>query len=228
MLKQSEESSGFNTLLWKTAKGSRWALFPNLNTNDIQWKKILRDVRFRRALSMAINRHEINQVIYYGLARPGNNTVLPESPLYRSSYQKRWANFNIDESNRLLDEMGLTKRTDAGIRLLPNGKKLEFTVAFSTEETESSDVLELISDTWRKIGVKIFLKPMQREVLRNRIFSGAIKMSMWSGLENGIPNAQSSPHELSPTSQQQLQWPKWGNMRKRMEIQDDRLIWNKH
>ncbi|MBL6863791.1 MAG: ABC transporter substrate-binding protein [Rhodospirillales bacterium] len=209
-LKQSEESSGFKTLLWKTAKGSRWALFPNLNTNDVQWKKILRDVRFRRALSMAINRHEINQVIYYGLARPGNNTVLPESPLYRSSYQKRWANFNIDESNRLLDEMGLTKRTDAGIRLLPNGKKLEFTVAFSTEETESSDVLELISDTWRKIGVKIFLKPMQREVLRNRIFSGAIKMSMWSGLENGIPNAQSSPHELSPTSQQQLQWPKWG------------------
>ena len=209
-LKQSEENSGFKTLLWKTAKGSRWALFPNLNTNDAQWRKILRDVRFRRALSMAINRHEINQVIYYGLARPGNNTVLPESPLYRDLYQKRWANFDIEKSNRLLDEMGLTQRTDSGIRLLPNGRKLEFTVAFSTEETESSDVLELVSDTWRQIGVKIFLKPMQREVLRNRIFSGAIKMSMWSGLENGIPNAQSSPHEISPTSQQQLQWPKWG------------------
>jgi peptide/nickel transport system substrate-binding protein len=209
-LKQSEENSSFKTLLWKTAKGSRWALFPNLNTNDAQWRKILRDVRFRRALSMAINRHEINQVIYYGLARPGNNTVLPESPLYRDLYQKRWANFDIEKSNRLLDEMGLTQRTDSGIRLLPNGRKLEFTVAFSTEETESSDVLELVSDTWRQIGVKIFLKPMQREVLRNRIFSGAIKMSMWSGLENGIPNAQSSPHEISPTSQQQLQWPKWG------------------
>ena len=209
-LKQSEEGSGFRTLLWKTAKGSRWALFPNLNTNDAQWRRILRDVRFRRALSLAINRHEINQVIYYGLARPGNNTVLPESPLYRSLYQKKWANFDIDKSNSLLDQMGLTQKTNSGIRLLPNGKKLEFTIAFSTEETESSDVLELISDTWRRIGVKIFLKPMQREVLRNRIFSGAIKMSMWSGLENGIPNAQSSPHELSPTSQQQLQWPKWG------------------
>ena len=209
-LKQSEEGSGFRTLLWKTAKGSRWALFPNLNTNDAQWRRILRDVRFRRALSLAINRHEINQVIYYGLARPGNNTVLPESPLYRSLYQKKWANFDIDKSNTLLDQMGLTQKTNSGIRLLPNGKKLEFTIAFSTEETESSDVLELISDTWRRIGVKIFLKPMQREVLRNRIFSGAIKMSMWSGLENGIPNAQSSPHELSPTSQQQLQWPKWG------------------
>jgi len=209
-LKQSEESSGFKTLLWKTAKGSRWALFPNLNTNDAQWRKILRDVRFRRALSMAINRHEINQVIYYGLARPGNNTVLPESPLYRHLYQKRWTNFDIEKSNRLLDDMGLNQRTGSGIRLLPNGRKLEFTVAFSTEETESSDVLELVSDTWRQIGVKIFLKPMQREVLRNRIFSGAIKMSMWSGLENGIPNAQSSPHEISPTSQQQLQWPKWG------------------
>ena len=35
-------------------------------------------------------------------------------------------------------------------------------------------------------------------------------MSVWSGLENGIPTADMSPEELAPTSQQQLQWPKWG------------------
>ena len=43
---------------------------------------LVRDVRFRRALSLAIDRHEINQVIYFGLAIEGQNTVLPESPLY--------------------------------------------------------------------------------------------------------------------------------------------------
>ena len=35
-------------------------------------------------------------------------------------------------------------------------------------------------------------------------------MSIWSGLENGIPNQSTSPRELAPTSQQQLQWPMWG------------------
>jgi peptide/nickel transport system substrate-binding protein len=35
-------------------------------------------------------------------------------------------------------------------------------------------------------------------------------MSVWSGLENGLPTADTSPDELAPTSQIQLQWPKFG------------------
>ena len=35
-------------------------------------------------------------------------------------------------------------------------------------------------------------------------------MSIWSGVENGIITADSSPAEFAPTSQQSLQWPKWG------------------
>jgi len=35
-------------------------------------------------------------------------------------------------------------------------------------------------------------------------------MSVWGGMENGIASADTSPEELAPTSQQQLQWPKFG------------------
>ena len=70
--------------LWRTGPGSQLALYPNLNVNDAVWRELVRDVRFRRALSLAIDRHEINQVIYFGLAIEGQNTVLPQSPLYRS------------------------------------------------------------------------------------------------------------------------------------------------
>ena len=51
---------------------------------------------------------------------------------------------------------------------------------------------------------------MQREVFRNRIFAGKTLMAVWGGLENGVPTANISPDSLAPTSQQQLQWPKWG------------------
>ena len=76
-LKEGEQHSDYTVRLWRTVRGSQLALYPNLNVNDPMWRELLRDVRFRRALSLAINRNEINQVIYYGLGITGNNTVLP-------------------------------------------------------------------------------------------------------------------------------------------------------
>ena len=35
-------------------------------------------------------------------------------------------------------------------------------------------------------------------------------MSIWFGIENGLATAETSPAELAPTTQQSLQWPKWG------------------
>ena len=86
-LKQGEDRHPYSTYLWRTAKGSHLALYPNLNVKDEGLRALFRDVRFRRALSLAVDRHEINQVIYYGLAIEGNNTVLPDSPLYRPGYR---------------------------------------------------------------------------------------------------------------------------------------------
>ena len=210
LLKRSEKKFGYSTKLWRTAKGARWAIYPNLNFRDMEWRKLFRNVNFRRALSIAIDRHEINQVFYYGLARETNNSVLRESPLFDEKFANRWSQFDLNTANQMLDDLGLVKRNSKGFRLLPNGQPMELTVVFSTEENEPSDILELVSDTWRKIGIKVLSKPLHREVMRNRIFSGNVQMSIWSGLENGIPNASSSPAELAPTSQQQLQWPMWG------------------
>ncbi len=71
-------------------------------------------------------------------------------------------------------------------------------------------MLELIRDSWRKVGIALFSRPSQREVFRKRVFSGKSMMSVWSGLDNGIPTPDMSPRELAPTAQEQLQWPMWG------------------
>ena len=209
-LKQGETRSDYSTRLWRTAKGAHLALFPNLNTSNSELRSLIRNVKFRRALSLAVNRREINQVIYYGLAIEGNNTVLPESPLYKPDYRGSWANFDPKTANRLLDELGLKRRNSAGIRLLPNGRPVNIIIETAGESTEQTDVLELIHDSWFDIGIKVFIKPSQRNVFRNRVFSGETAMSIWSGMENGLVNPNSSPAEFSPTTQQSLQWPKWG------------------
>jgi peptide/nickel transport system substrate-binding protein len=61
-LKEAEKRFPVKVNLWKQARGSRVALLPNLNCADEVWRKIFRDVRFRRALSIAVDRHEINMV----------------------------------------------------------------------------------------------------------------------------------------------------------------------
>ena len=209
-LKQSEDPNDLRTLLWQTARGAHFALYPNLNATDEGWRKLFRDARFRRALSLGINRDDINQTFYFRLAIGGNNTVLPRSPLYQAEYRFQWAEHDPELANRLLDEIGLAERDERGIRLLPDGRSMDLIIETAGETDEESDVLQLVVENWLDLGIKAYVKPLQRQVLRNRIFAGETLMALWFGLENGIPSADMSPHEFAPTSQQQYQWPKWG------------------
>jgi peptide/nickel transport system substrate-binding protein len=209
-LKDAEDHNPYTVRLWRTAPGAQLALYPNLNVDDPVWRQLNRDVRFRRALSLAIDRHEINQAIYYGLAIEGQNTVLPQSPLYDPAYRSAWAAYDPKQAGRLLDEIGLTKRDSSGIRLLPDGRPLEIVIENAGESTEQSDVLELIRDTWAEAGIGLFSKPSQLDIWRRRVYSGAAMMSIDKGVENGLATARMPPTDFVPTTQAQVQWPKWG------------------
>lgn len=212
-LKEAEQRNGFKVKLWRTVRGADQALVPNLNVSDPVWRSVVRDVRFRRALSLATNRHEINQVIYYGLGIEGNNTALPGAPLFDAELRSRWARYDLKAANALLDEMGLTKRDHRGHRLLPDGRPMKIVIETAGESTEQIDILELIHDTWIELGIKIFPKALQRDVLRNRVFSGETVMCIWFGSEFALMDADTSPKDYVVSDQQQLQWPKWGQWR---------------
>lgn len=210
ILKQGEGAHNYKVYLWQSAAGAEAALYPNLNVNDPVWQEVVRNPDFRRALSLAIDRHEINQTIYFGLADEGGNTVLPHSPLYKAEYADAWTDHDLDQANALLDAVGLDKRDSAGIRLLPDGRPAEIIIETAGEDPTEVDILQLVRDSWAEAGIKAHIKPLQREVLRNRIFAGTTLMSVWKGLENAVPTAGMAPFELAPTNQMQLQWPKWG------------------
>src|SRR4029077_6727692 len=137
---------------------------------------------FRRALSLAIDRHEINEAMYYGLATEGQNTVLPQSPLYDPAYRSAWAAYDPKQASRLLDEIGLTKRDSSGIRLLSDGRPLEIVIENAGESTEQADALGPIPDTWAEVGIHLFSKPSQLDIWRRRVYSGATMMSIDRGI----------------------------------------------
>ena len=90
-LQKSAKTSGVHVYLWESGSGSQIALYPNLTASDEEWRKLMRDVRFRRALSLAIDRDELNEAVYLGLAKPSNNTIMERSELFKPEYATKWA-----------------------------------------------------------------------------------------------------------------------------------------
>lgn len=209
VLKEGQRTHSYKTLLYRHVRGSAFALYPNLTTTDPVWRSLLRDVRFRRALSLGIDRRLLNNALLFGLGTEGNDTVDEASPLFRAEYRTRWAGYDVERANGFLDEIGLTGRDSSGIRLLPDGRPLEIIVEVDGEASEMVDALQLIDECLRDIGVKIFVKPHDRTVLRNRSFAGQTIMVANSGIDNAAATALMPPHQLAPLDQSHYAWPKW-------------------
>jgi peptide/nickel transport system substrate-binding protein len=208
--KGEKDGRNYKTYLWGSGAASQIAIYPNLNVNDPVWREILRDVRVRRALSLAINRRAINRALYFNLAKPGAMTVLEQSEFFDPALREAWADFDPDLANQLLDEAGLTVKDGYGIRYLPDGRRMELVVETAGEREEVENALQIITDDWRDVGVKLVMRPLDRDILRNRVFSGTTMSSAWFGWDNGLPQAYTSPAYLAPTDQVFLSWPKWG------------------
>ena len=208
-LKAAEKRHPVKVALWERTQGSRVALVPNLNCADPVWRAVMQDIRVRRALSLAVARHEVNMVSFFGLANEAADSVLPGSALFKPEYAAAWASYDPEQANALLDAAGLDKRR-LGIRLLPDGRPMNIIIESTGESTVETDVLELITDHWREVGVALFIRVSQRDIFRSRALAGDIIMSAWGGMDNGVPTADMSPAALAPTGEDLLAWPLWG------------------
>ncbi|MEM8578172.1 MAG: ABC transporter substrate-binding protein [Pseudomonadota bacterium] len=211
ILKKGEaDGAGYQTHLWSNGAASQIAIYPNLNHADPGWRDVIRDVRFRRALSMGIDRTIINRALYFGLAREGGMTALEASPLFDAYNLTAWSQYDPAAANALLDEIGLTQRNAAGVRLLPDGRPMEFVIETAGERQEVENALGIITDTWRDLGIKLIMRPLDRDILRNRVYAGISMGAVWFGWDNGLPVPGTQPDYLAPVNQEFFAWPKWG------------------
>jgi peptide/nickel transport system substrate-binding protein len=208
--KGESDGANYNTLLWSSGVASQIAIYPNLNVDDDVWRAVMRDVRVRRALSLAIDRDSINRALYFKLAKPGAMTVLPFSPFFEQKNREAWAAYDIEAANNLLDEAGLDKRDSKGIRLLPDGRQVEIVIETAGERQEVENALQIITDNWAEVGIRLIMRPLDRDILRNRVYSGTSMAAVWFGWDNGLPQPYTSPSHLAPRHQEFFAWPKWG------------------
>jgi len=162
LYKGGEEKGNYEVRLWRSPYGAETIYYLNATVQDPVLRKIFNDVRFRRALSLAINREEINKVVYFGLAIPRQATQPYWSKFYEPEFAKAYAQYDPKRANALLDEMGLKWDERHEYRLRPDGKKLviqcEYTDPFWTA------VNEMVASYWKKIGIDMPIKMVDRSL----------------------------------------------------------------
>ncbi|MCK4419626.1 hypothetical protein KAV79_07445, partial [Candidatus Aerophobetes bacterium] len=157
LYQENEEQGGYRAHLVPGVFGSQVAFGIHQTIDDPILRELFRDIRFRQALSLAINRQEINNTAYYGQAVPRQATITSDASFYKEEWGESYTQYDPEEANRLLDEMGLTEQDKRGFRLGPDGKSILLLVEFSGGQATST--LELVKEYWEAIGLQVSLKP---------------------------------------------------------------------
>lgn len=151
MYREHEETAGFKALLAYMHNNPTNVHF-NLTYDDPDWREVVQDVRFRKAISLATDRDEIIDAIYYGFAEPG----IMQDPT-----------FDLDEANRLLDEMGMEIGPD-GFRQAPSGNPFSILMELGAQAPDIVPLGELLVEQWGELNLNVDMRRIEQSLWGNK------------------------------------------------------------
>lgn len=153
----------------------------NLTHKDPALREIFQNKDFRIALSHAIDRQEIIDVIFVGQGEPYQAAPRPSSPLYNEQLAKQYTEFDPDLANQMLDDAGFAEKDSEGYRMA-NGKRISFVVEVITALNPSwTDSLELIQGYWRNVGIDMQIRAGDRSLFYTRKDANDVDATVWGG-----------------------------------------------
>ena len=180
----NEEKGGYKTYFYAGPAGE--GLFFNFTYDDPVWRKTVKDIRFRKAINIGINKQAMIVDQIFGLAEPP--TMVPPE----------FNEYNPEEANRLLDEVGLDKRNDEGYRLRPDGKPFEILIEF--DFPGYADPIELVIEYLDKLGLKTSMKQRLGKLAWERMAANEIQCywlyefsPMWRTIPAYMPDDRWGP-----------------------------------
>jgi peptide/nickel transport system substrate-binding protein len=193
-------------------------IFFNLTHENSAVREAFLDRRFRVALSVAMDRDEMNEVFRDGLMIV-SNAAPADGPPYHGESEKYTAYTQHDPSlaNELLDEMGLKWDANRETRLLPDGSPAQF-VLMARTDLRVSDVpmLEMLQQDWKAVGIDISINPRETAFITERVAANKFDMFTGGGTFGGgvrptRPGVRSTMVPSSPASWNQAspRWTQW-------------------
>lgn len=134
-------------------------LYVNQYSRDPALRSLLQDRRFRIAMSVAINREELIDLIYSGMAEPARGVASPFDPYWLPEFGEKYLEYDPPQANRLLDEVGLKRHARNGMRAMPNGAPFrQILNVFPSESGTGLELWQLLADYWREVGLDFVVK----------------------------------------------------------------------
>ena len=127
----------------------------------------------RRALTMAIDRHELSKVMNNPDGVPILDTITTKRQFWKGLYPKP-TSYDPEGARKLLESEGWRDSDNDGIRDM-NGKKFHFTLL--TSYTGGYGVY--IQSQFRKIGIKMEIQTMNSPATKARLKSGKFEAILW-------------------------------------------------
>ena len=161
-LKANEEAGGYQMYGWLSAEGKAYVKF-NLNyKGDEAIGELLRMPDFKKALAYAINREEVNFLVYLGQGSPVTVSPPIGSAIYKEEYAKMFS-YDPAKAKEILDEINIVDTDGDGWREMPNGEKLVLEANVSLAEPNLVSTAELTREYWEDVGVQVRLNAMSMD-----------------------------------------------------------------
>lgn len=187
LFKENEGNGDYRVLLGVTA--NHVAFQPNHTTKNDKLREFFQDQNVRIAMSLAINRQEMNDLIYNGTAEPRQYSPLKESPQYYEKLSTAYIEFDQAKANQLLDQAGYDKKDAEGMRLWKDGSG---TLSFTIEGTAQSgspdeDAVQTMVKYFNQVGIKAAYKAVERTLYTQHYQANEIESAFWGGDRTLLP-----------------------------------------
>lgn len=170
----------------------------NRGHNDPVLRAIFNDPRFSIAMSVAMDRDEINEIVFLGQGMPAN--ALPVEPVtvgfVTEDHLTRNTEYDPARANALLDEMGLTMGSD-GVRRMPDGRPLVLRLTYASQGGPVQ-LHELVRDYWGAVGVRVDLREVSSDEYRATANNNDADILNWKNDGIAAPAFSQDPRASFP------------------------------
>jgi len=138
---------------------------------DGQGNPTLRDVKVRQALSMAVDKPTLVDLVQLGSAEPGSTIVQKAASAWWDASIALWP-FNISRANKLLNDSGYLDSDSDGIRESPTDSDIEmsYTLLVLQRWPEEMRAGQQIQTWWAQIGVHLDVQSADANTINSYVY----------------------------------------------------------
>jgi peptide/nickel transport system substrate-binding protein len=192
-INENAEAVGYTIEQWPNTLWADTASQLQLNqtATDIDLRALFQNIKFREALSIAVDRKEYSMLISDGWAESKQASPAKGIFGYSEKWSQKWTEYDPEKAKSLLEEAGLIKGNN-GYYDFANGKDFVLNITSYTG-SGADDTYVVLKKYFDEIGIESTYQPVEKDLLNNRLTSNDFEVVL-----GPVPPAETANIALRP------------------------------